>query len=149
MTTIAVRPIETGTTTQVEYRRELPSGKIAVAGVAAVLLAWTVLAFTELSARIGLVGLLVGALVVVLDARYATATRLTVRERSIELGYRGRSRVFEGNEIVARHDVRSGRLVLARAKRNGKGRALARLGARDAEATVAAFVRAGIEVQSR
>ena len=134
---------------EVQYRRELSSGTIAIAGVAAVMLVWTVLAFAELSARIGLMGLLVGALVVLLDARYATATSLTVRDREIELGYRGRSRVFEGNEIVARHDVRSGRLVLARAKRNGKGRVLARLGAKDADKTVAAFVRAGIEVQSR
>ncbi len=114
------------------------------------LLAWTVLAFAELSTRIGLIGLLVGALVVFLDARHATATSLTVRDRSVELGYGGRSRAFDGNEIVARHDVRSGRLTLARAKRNGKkGRVLARLGAKDAEETVAAFVRAGIEVQSR
>ena len=148
MTTIAVQPIEIDTT-HVEYRRDLSSGKIAVAGVAAVILAWTVLAFAELSTRIGLIGLLVGALVVFLDARYATATSLTVRDRSIELGYRGRSRAFDGNEIVARHDVRNGRLTLARAKRNGKGRVLARLGAKDAEETVAAFVRAGIEVQSR
>ncbi len=148
MTTIAVRPVETGTM-EVQYRRELSSGTIAIAGVAAVMLVWTVLAFAELSARIGLIGLLVGALVVLLDARYATATSLTVRDREIELGYRGRSRVFEGNEIVARHDVRSGRLVLARAKRNGKGRVLARLGAKSADETVAAFVRAGIEVQSR
>ena len=147
MTTIAVRPVETGTT-QVQYRRELPSATIAVAGVAAVMLTWTVLAFTELSARIGLMGLLVGALVVLLDARYATATSLTVRDRNVELGYRGRSRSFAGNEIVARHDVRRGRLVLARSKRGNKGRVLARLGTKDADETVAAFVRAGIEVQS-
>ena len=148
MTTIAVRPVEADAI-QVQYERDLPSGMIAVAGVAAVMVAWTVLAFAELSTRIGLIGLLVGALVVLLDARYATATRLMVRDRSVELGYRGRSRRFEQSEIVARHDVRSGRLVLARTKRRGKGRVLARLGARGADETVAAFVRAGIEVQSR
>jgi hypothetical protein len=148
MTTIAVRPVETGAP-QVQYSRELPSGTVAVAGVAAVMLTWTVLAFAELSVRIGLIGLLFGAVVVLLDARYATAKSLSVRDREIELGYRGRSRSFASNEIVARHDVRSGRLVLARAKRGGKGRVLARLGAKEADDTVAAFVRAGIEVQSR
>jgi hypothetical protein len=147
MTTIAIRPVETGAP-EVQYRRELPSGTIAVAGVAAILLTWTVLAFAELSVRIGLIGLLIGAVVVLLDARYATATSLTVRDRNIELGYRGRSRSFASNDIVARHDVRRGRLVLARAKRSGKGRVVARLGAKDADETVAAFVRAGIEVQS-
>jgi hypothetical protein len=147
MTTIAVQPVDVGTT-QAQYERDLPSGILAIGGVAGVMLAWTALAFVALSVRIGLTALVVGAVVVFLDARYATATSLSVRDRNIELGYRGRTRRFAANEIVARHDVRRGRLVLARARRTGKGRVLARLGSRHSDETVAAFMRAGIEVQS-
>jgi hypothetical protein len=145
-TTIAIRP-EPGTA-HVQYERELPAGALAIGAVAAAMVAWSVLPFAALSVRVGLLGLAVGAVVVFLDARYATATSLAVRDRNIELGYRGRVRQFRAGEIVARHDVRRGRLVLARARRAGKGRVLARLGRRHADDTVAAFMRAGIEVQS-
>jgi hypothetical protein len=94
--------------------------------------------------RCGIALFVVAAVVAALDARYATATHITIDERGVTLRYWKRTKTFAPKSVSILHDVRHGRLTLSC---KGKHRALARF--RDQRGSaVRAAMGAGVEVIS-
>jgi hypothetical protein len=122
----------------------LKSGTLAIALVGAVLVGCAIASAAVTSLTCGLGLFVVAAVVTALDARYATATHITIDERGVTLRYWMRTKTFEPKSVSILHDVPHGRLVLSR---RGKDLALARF--RDPRGrAVRAAVAAGVEVIS-
>ena len=127
-----------------KYEHALKSGTIAIGVVVGGLAACAVVSAFMTSPVIGFGLLVVTAVVGVLDARYATATRITIDERGVTLGYWKREKTFPPRSVSVRNDVPHGRIMLTRRR---KRRVLARF--HDARgAAVRALMDAGVEVVS-
>jgi hypothetical protein len=138
----AIRPIEATTP---GYRRFLTSGVVSIAAVGGVIAGWSFLMMASFSVTAGLIGLVFAAGLVMLDARFATPTRIEVTDAGITLGYWKRDKTFAPGALVVTHDVPRGRFTV---RRQGGKRALAMF--RDQDAQLARiFVRAGVEIISK
>jgi len=127
-----------------KYEHVLKSGTVAIGVVVGGLAACAVVSAFLTSPVIGLGLLVVAAVIGVLDARYATATRITIDERGVTLGYWKREKTFAPKSVSVRNDVPHSRLMLSR---RGKRRTLARF--HDSRgAAVRALMDAGVEVIS-
>jgi hypothetical protein len=127
-----------------KYEHGLKSGTVAIGVVVGGLAACAVVSAFMTSPAIGLGLLVVAAAIGVLDARYATATRITIDERGVTLGYWMREKTFAPKSVSVRNDVPHSRLMLSR---RGKRRMIARFN--DSRgAAVRALMDAGVEVIS-
>jgi hypothetical protein len=127
------------------YRRRLDSARIAIAAVCGIVLIFALVAMVELSPVIGGAALVVAAAVGLLDAMFATPTRLDVDGDGVTLGFWKRVKRYEARHLVVTHEVPRGRFTIT--KRNKK-RVLVQFND-DGDDAVNAFVGAGVEVVSK
>ena len=127
-----------------KYQHALKSGRVAIGLVGGVLGGCALVSAAMTAPPYGLALFVVAAGVTALDARYATATHITIDERGLTLGYWKRTKMFAPKSLSILHDVPHGRLKLSR---KGKPGVLARF--RDPRGgAVRAAMAAGVEVIS-
>ena len=127
------------------YRRRLDSARIAIAAVAGIVAVFALLAMVEISPVVGGIALVVAAAVGLLDAMFATPTRLDVNGEGVTLGFWKRDKRYDVRSVVVTHEVPRSRYTIT--KRNKK-RVLVQFN-EDGDDAVNAFVGAGIEVVSK
>lgn len=127
------------------FRRRLDSARIAIAAVAAILAVFALVAMVELSPVVGGIALVLAAAVALLDAVFATPTRLDVGADGVTLGFWKHDKQYAARSVVVTHEVPRSRFTIT--KRNKK-RVLARFND-DGGDVVKAFVGAGVEVVSK
>jgi hypothetical protein len=127
------------------YRRRLTTARVAILAVAVPIAAWAVVAMVKLSPIVGGTALLVAGALALLDAMFATPTRIDVDGDGVTLGFWKREKQYDARNIVVTHDVRRGRVTITR---RNKKRVLAEF-ADDGDDAVNAFVGAGVEVVSK
>src|SRR5436309_1574399 len=96
-----------------KYEHRLRSGTVAIGVVVGGLAVCAAVSAFMTSAAVGIELLVVAAIVGVLDARYATPTRITIDERGVTLGYWKREKTFRPRSVSVRHDVPHNRLMLS------------------------------------
>lgn len=142
MTVVAERLVDSSTST---YRRNLPSGVLAIAAVSGTVAVWSLLLMATVSVGLGFAGLVLAGALACVDAEFATPTSIDVADAGITLGYWHRTKEFASNALVVTHDVRRNHFSI---RRRGKKRVLARFRADDSN-VVRTFVNAGVEILSK